>query len=86
MEEYQIASKQEAIELEEDASALFAEGERANQTSDDYAFSTVLLATVLFFAGIATRFEWQPIRWVLLAIGIGLLIFGVYNLLTLPIA
>jgi hypothetical protein len=86
MEEYQVASKQEAIKLEEQASALFAEGERANQTSDDYAFSTVLLATVLFFAGIATRFDWQPIRWVLLVIGIGLLIFGVYNLLTLPIA
>lgn len=86
MEEYQVASMQEAEQLEEEASALFAEGERANQTSDDYAFSTVLLATVLFFAGIATRFEWQPIRWVLLAIGIGLLIFGVYNLLSLPIA
>ncbi len=86
MEEYQIASKQEAIELEEEASALFAEGERANQTSDDYAFSTVLLATVLFFAGIATRFDWQPIRWVLLGIGIMLLVFGVYNLITLPIA
>jgi len=86
MEEYQIASKQEAIELEEEASALFTEGEQANQTSDDYAFSTVLLATVLFFAGIATRFEWQPIRWVLLGIGIMLLVFGVYNLLSLPIA
>jgi len=86
MEEYQVASRQEAIKLEEEASALFAAGEQANQTSDDYAFSTVLLATVLFFAGIATRFEWQPIRWVLLAIGIGLLIFGVYNLLSLPIA
>ncbi len=77
MEEYQVASMQEAEQLEEEASALFAEGELANQTSDDYAFSTVLLATVLFFAGIATRFDWQPIRWVLLAIGIGLLIFGV---------
>jgi hypothetical protein len=86
MEEYKVASRQEAIELEEEASALFATGEIANQTSDDYAFSTVVLATVLFFAGIATRFEWQPIRWVLLAIGIGLLIFGVYNLLSLPIA
>ena len=86
MEEYQVASMQEANALEEEASALFIEGERANQTSDDYAFSTVLLATVLFFAGIATRFEWQPIRWVLLAIGIGLLIFGVYNLINLPIA
>ncbi len=86
MEEYQVASMQEAEQLEEDASALFTEGERANQTSDDYAFSTVLLATVLFFAGIATRFEWQPIRWVLLAIGIGLLVFGVYTLLSLPIA
>ncbi|TET39350.1 MAG: hypothetical protein E3J69_00580 [Anaerolineales bacterium] len=86
MEEYQVASMQEAEQLEEEASALFDEGEQANQTSDDYAFSTVLLATVLFFAGIATRFEWQPIRWVLLAIGIGLLIFGVYNLLSLPIA
>ncbi len=86
MEEYKVASRQEALELEEEASALFAEGEIANQTSDDYAFSTVLLATVLFFAGIATRFEWQPIRWVLLAIGIGLLVFGVYTLLSLPIA
>ena len=86
MEEYQVASMQEAERLEEEASALFAEGERANQTSDDYAFSTVLLATVLFFAGIATRFELQPIRWVLLAIGIGLLVFGVYTLLSLPIA
>ncbi len=86
MEEYKVASRQEALELEEEASALFAEGEIANQTSDDYAFSTVLLATVLFFAGIATRFEWQPIRWVLLAIGIGLLVFGVYTLLSLPVA
>lgn len=86
MEEYQVASLQEAERFEEEASALFAEGEQANQRSDDYAFSTVLLATVLFFAGIATRFEWQPIRWVLLAIGIGLLVFGVYNLLSLPIA
>ena len=86
MEEYQVASMQEADQLEEEASALFAEGEVANQTSDDYAFSMVLLATVLFFAGIATRFDWQPIRWVLLAIGIGLLIFGVYNLYNLPIA
>jgi len=86
MEEYQVASMQESVALEEEASELFLEGEQANQTSDDYAFSTVLLATVLFFAGIATRFDWQPIRWVLLAIGIGLLIFGVYNLLSLPIA
>ncbi len=68
MEEYQVASMQEATQLEEEASALFSEGEIANQTSDDYAFSTVLLATMLFFAGIVSRFEWQPNRWVLLAI------------------
>jgi len=86
MEEYQVASMQEAEQLEEEASVLFTEGEQANQRSDDYAFSTVLLATVLFFAGIATRFEWQPIRWVLLAIGIGLLVFGMYTMLRLPIA
>ena len=86
MPEYMVATQLESIALEEEASELFAEGERANKTSDDYAFSTVLLATVLFFAGIATRFEWQPIRWVLLAVGLVLLIFGVYNLLSLPIA
>ncbi len=86
MEEYQLESFEEANRLEEEASELFEEGERANKTSDDYAFSTVLLATVLFFAGIATRFEWQPIRWVLLFVGIVLLVFGVYNLLSLPIA
>lgn len=86
MDEYVLATMEEATQLEADASVLFAEGEQANQTSDDYAFSTVLLATVLFFAGIATRFEWQPIRWVLLGIGIILLVFGVYNLMSLPIA
>lgn len=86
MDEYVVASMEEASVLESDASDIFAEGELANQTSDDYAFSTVMLATVLFFAGIATRFEWQPIRWVLLGIGLILLVFAVYNLLSLPVA
>jgi hypothetical protein len=86
MDEYKIGSMQEAKDFEDEAVAKFAEGERANKTSDDYAFSTVLLATVLFFAGIATRFEWQPIRWTLIAIGSILLVFAVYNLLSLPIA
>ena len=86
MPEYVISEDQKALDLETRATELFAEGEHANKTSDDYAFSTVLLATVLFFAGIATRFEWQPLRWVLLGVGIVLLVFGVYNLLSLPIA
>ncbi len=85
MTEYQLASLDEAISLEEEAGALFAEGVVANKTSDNYVFNTVVLAVVLFFAGIATRFEWNPIRWGLLVIGVGLLIYVAYNLLSLPI-
>ncbi|NIM94851.1 MAG: hypothetical protein GTO18_14215 [Anaerolineales bacterium] len=85
MPEYKLSEMEKAIALEEEAAQLFEEGKDANQTSDEYVFNSVLLATVLFFAGIATQFEWQPIRWALLGLGSIMLIYGIYTLLTLPI-
>ena len=70
MEEYQPAMLDQVDELEERASELFEQGLAANQQSDDYILNVVILASVLFFAGVSTRFTacapksspsfWQP--------------------------
>lgn len=85
MPEYAPSLLQKAGELEEEASSLFAEGQAANQQSDDYVLTTVILASVLFFASIAQRFDWLPVRVAVLAMALVMLAYGLYNLITYPI-
>lgn len=82
--EYRLASLEESERLEEKASAKFEEGTDANQTSDDYVLSTIFFAAVLFFAGIASKF--QSNRIAIFLLGFGSLAFGVgiVRLATLP--
>jgi hypothetical protein len=86
MPEYTLKAEADSVAFENEAEALFEEGRQANLNGDRYVFTTVLLASVLFFAGIATRFEWQAIRWVLLIFGALLLFVGLWNMFTLPTA
>ena len=65
--------------------SAFAEGAAANETSDKYILNTVFLASVLFLGGIATRFKAMSARWVIILFSLGILIFGLVNLLTYPI-
>jgi hypothetical protein len=85
MPEYQVSAVEESILLEEEASELFSMGEEANQISDNYILNTVILASVLFLGGIASRFKAMAARWVIITISLAILAFGLFNILTYPI-
>ena len=85
MPEYQLNKAAEAERLEKEAEATFAQGEEANQIGDNYILNTVFLASVLFLGGISTRFKAMSARWVIILFSLGILTFGLINLLTYPI-
>ena len=66
--------------------STFEEGRAANQQSDDYVLNAVILASVLFLAGIATRFDWLPVRVAIIVAASVLLAMGLYNLAIYPVA
>jgi hypothetical protein len=47
--------------------------------------NAVFLAVVLFLTAIAERFTWNTVRAMVLALALGMLLFGIYHLLTYPI-
>jgi len=81
MPQYKVTLSEEATHLETLASTTFAEGQAANQQSDDYVLNTVFLATVLFLVSIAERFKWIPAQGAVLVMAFALLLFGLYHLL-----
>jgi hypothetical protein len=81
---YRSEHGQRAIELENQAKALFEAGHRANHYADTYVLGTVLLATVLFFCGIIPQFQEVRVRLGLLGMAVLLLIFGLSKILVLP--
>lgn len=82
--EYRIARLEEADRLAEKAGRLLEDGREANQTSDEYVLGTIFFAAVLFFAGLATKFNSDRIA--VAALGFGSLMFvgGLARLATLP--
>jgi hypothetical protein len=85
MPEYQVSKAGEAIQLEKEAEQMFAEGTAANETSDDYILNTVILASVLFLGGIASRFKAMSARWVIIVFSLAILAYGLFNIFTYPI-
>jgi hypothetical protein len=85
MPEYVVSSSVEAESLETKAAETFEQGETANEQADDYVLTAVLLASVLFFAGIASGFDWPPVQIAVISVGFVLLVWGLYNLATYPI-
>jgi hypothetical protein len=81
---YVLASAVKAEKLEALGDRRFEEGKEATENADDYVFVTVFFAIVLFFAGISLRFDWFPLRVLILAMGGALLIYGAIRLGTLP--
>jgi len=85
MPEYDLRLADEAIELEEKAALTFDHGKDANQMSDQYIFNTVILASVLFLAGITSRFNWLPVRVAMTFIALVILVYGLFNIVAYPI-
>ncbi len=85
MPEYKVSLAEESALLENQAAEKFAQGEEANEVSDNYILNTVFLASVLFLGGIASRFKAMSARWVIITVSLAILIFGLFNILTYPI-
>jgi len=81
---YRNAQLERSNKLEAEAGRKIVEAKAANQNSDDYILATVFFATVLFFAGISSKFEAVQVRTAILVMaGIGMTI-GFARALTLP--
>jgi hypothetical protein len=85
MPEYELRLSQEADRLEEEASLTFDQGTAANQNADNYVLNTVILASVLFLAGVQSRINSVPARMVIVILSLLILAFGLYNIATYPI-
>jgi len=85
MPEYVVSEGEDAKALTNEAERLFAEGEVANQNSDNYVLNGVFLATVLFFIAIGERFDWAPVRIAILVMAAVMLIYGLYHIAIYPI-
>jgi hypothetical protein len=85
MDEYQPAAAQEAEEWRLKAENAAQDAITANQTADNYVLTTVLFASVLFFAGISTKFRGRLLKTGLLALGFLAFAAGMSILITFPI-
>jgi hypothetical protein len=82
--EYRLAAEERAKRLETEAAALFEDGQEANQVSDDFVLAAVLLASVLFFSGLAGTFDSLRAQIFLLILGGVMLAVGTIIVVTLP--
>ena len=61
------------------------EARTANQNGDNYVLTTVLFASVLFFAGVSTKLAGDRNRAIMLGVGAVILIAGIVTVLTFPV-
>ncbi len=85
MNEYQIAEFAEAHRLAAAADDAAIAARAANQNGDNYVLTAVLFASVMFFAGVATRIENPNGRAFLIAVGVIGVLAGIVILMVLPI-
>jgi hypothetical protein len=86
MDEYQVASRNQAARL--DAAAELSAGavRRDLQRASNYVLTVVLYAVVLFFAGMSTRLTSRRLRWVMLGAGSAVLVTAVGWIATFPVS
>jgi hypothetical protein len=84
MPQYKPPGEALSVALDQQADTLYLEGEDAASTGDRYVRSTVILASVLFIVGISSHFPLRGVRFGLIALGACLLLFGAYEVFSLP--
>jgi hypothetical protein len=84
--EYRVASDAEAQQFSRAADHESDASQYANNVSDGYVLDAVILATVMFFATAAQRGFSTHLRLVSFVIALAMCAFGVYRLLTSPVA
>jgi hypothetical protein len=84
MEEYVIPAAVQAEELALSAEEHTVSAQEATERANEYVLTTVLFATVLFFASISSKLTGAANRWAILALSIIGLIAGALILLAFP--
>jgi protein-S-isoprenylcysteine O-methyltransferase Ste14 len=82
--EYQLAAQQQADKLLADAEAFAAEARAANQTGDNFILVAVLMASVLFFAGVGTKFKGTVTRRTMISMAAVVFVIGLVVIASLP--
>lgn len=85
MEEYKNENRERSVKLELSAQGKTNDAGRAIEHSDRYVLMTVLFASVLFFAGISTKFDSFQVKAFLLGFGWMLFIVTVVFLVLQPV-
>ena len=86
MPEYVNPSIERAESLTMESHAAFERGDEANERSDAHVLNTVIFASVLFFAGFASRICAVKGQLVIEVIAIAVLLIGLYQILMIPVA
>lgn len=86
MDEYQVASRDEAEQLDAAAEASAAEVRQDIQRASNYVLTVVLYAVVLFFAGVSTRINNRRLRWILTGAGCIALVGALTWITTFPVS
>jgi hypothetical protein len=86
MPQYQSADTTAAEQHAHDADVALEEGHHAKDTGDQFVLNTVFLASALFLAGISSRFDWRPIRILILILAFGTLAIAAIDVVRLPVA
>ncbi len=82
--EYAPASRVLAEELEQKAEDAAAEAREANQTGDNFVLLAVLFASVLFFAGVGTKFKGYRVRVAMVALASVFYLVTTFLVFSLP--
>jgi hypothetical protein len=85
MPEYRLPEQDAAEQKDELATTKFEDAAEADGFADNYVLLTVIFATVLFFSGIAGKFQWRVIDGLTLGLGIIALLVGLVMLTQMPI-
>lgn len=82
--QYRPSAKQMADQLNAEADAFAAAAREANQIGDNFVLVAVIMASVLFFAGVGTKVSGRAIRLFMLSLGTALFLGGVWFMLSMP--
>ena len=86
MPEYRLSVKEVAARLRLEAEALNIGAIKAGDTADQYTLSVVILAGALLLAGLASRFEWEELRAIVVVLAVLILLITVIMVIGLPMA
>lgn len=84
VEEYDTAASNEAERLNAEADAFADTSAVANQTGDNFVLTAVVMASVLFFAGVGTKLKGRAVRLLMLLFAALLFLGGLGFMLSLP--